>query len=202
MKRILITGGIGAGKSTVAKEFQKLGVNVISVDEVNRELLKKQFVKEKYNEIFGTDVFDGDRLKPHFVGMFYKTPGIKKAIEEFMVLLVIDEVNSLHKKAMKKKSFKYSLIESAQAVELGITQSYDATIVVYTNYEDRVKRVIARDDKTRHEINDIISVQASELERFKVADYIIVNDTYYFGDKDECLKVQVEKIHNKILKTL
>ncbi|MCK9574840.1 MAG: dephospho-CoA kinase [Candidatus Pacearchaeota archaeon] len=172
MLKVLLTGNIGAGKTTVAKKFQELGVPVFFVDNENRIALKNPVVQEVYKKVFGEDCFTEEfRLKREFVTEFYENHEKKKIIEDFM----IPYINTLFDMWCDNQHADYVLVECAQALSLGNSSKYDKVIAVVagTNATDdfkaRLKRVKLRDGKTKDEFAKINEKQSTYDEYRKAA---------------------------------
>ena len=60
--KVAITGNIGSGKSTVLAYLKSLGYSVISADEVNKQLLTKQSVKNNINQLMGIENYDAGKI--------------------------------------------------------------------------------------------------------------------------------------------
>ena len=73
---------------------------------------------------------------------------------------------------------------------------YDYVITVIANEEDRINRILKRDNTTKDKIMSIMKHQLSDDEKVKLSDFVIIND------KLEHTKEQVLNIHNSILKNL
>lgn len=192
--KVLLTGGIGSGKSTVASIFAEIGVPVIYVDLINKSLLSLPEVQKKYQKVFGQDCFDKKKLKKEHVKTFYENDDIRHKIQKSMTPLVLGVINEEYNRMVKKNP--YVIIECAQAD----SKNYDKTIQVYANHKVRRERVVERDNKTYYDFHNIIGKQKTDYELFQTSDYTIINDEYYHGNSFECLRLQCEKIHDELIK--
>lgn len=194
-----LTGGMGSGKSTVARVFQALGVPRFDADKAGHRIYaENELVRESVIERFGDGVavrneegeaIDIDRKALGKIA-FSEKGGI-----EFLNRLVHPEVKRSFKVWTKTlpKSTPYVLQEAAILFESGAYKNCDVVITVSTNEKQRLERLIKRDNGTDPSalavIKAKIKAQISDEERLKRADYVIYND-----DKDEVLP-QIEKLH-------
>jgi len=193
--KILLTGGIGSGKTTVAKIFQEFGVPVYFTDKQNRKMLERKDIQEKYNDIFKTECFNDDNsFKKELLPIFYNNAKLKTKIENIMIPILSEDLEQW----TKKQTYPYIIVENAIAIERGIHHKFDKIIVVHCNDCVRIQRIRKRDGKTIKAINDIMKMQASNPERLAVANYVILNN-FVVNGKDMDLKNQVTKIHKNIL---
>ena len=93
----------------------------------------------------------------------------------------------------KKQKAPYLIEEAAILFESGSYKIMDKTIMVYSEKELRIERIMKRNGYTKEKIEKIINSQMSDEEKCKIADYIIYNN------EKTLLLPQVIKIHNKIL---
>lgn len=192
--KVLLIGGIGAGKSTVAKLFAALGVPVYFVDDENRKMMQREDVQQKYFEVFGQNCFDENgKFKKELLPLFYNDKEKKAEIESYMSKVLGEHMESWYNDHSKNGA-TYVLVECAVAIEIGITHNYDYVIVVHCPVEIRKQRVIKRDGKTEAEFEMVNSKQATDAERLSVARFVI-NSAGPKGDLDS----QVLKIHDTLL---
>ncbi len=173
MKVVGITGGIGSGKSTICKVFSSLGVPVFHSDEISKSILFSPEVAQLVIEKFGDKVAEGPGLSR-----------VKLAEVVFKEKSSLDWLNSvLHPKVAEEftkwqtnQKFPFCLKEAAILFESGGASSCDLTVNVQCSEEERLKRVLKRDRRTKQQVLDIIAKQLSESERTELADYNINNE--------------------------
>jgi dephospho-CoA kinase len=166
--RIAITGGIASGKSVVTKIFKQKGFKTASADEINEYILNEK----KYIRL----------LKKHFPDCVTEKNEVNKyALRE---AIFSDEkkrelLNSLaHPIIIKKiKSIKgNTVIEIPLLVELGLHSGFDKVIAVTAPVEKRIERIKNRNGFDENFSRKIIASQATDEQRFAVADYVINTD--------------------------
>ena len=186
-----LTGGIGSGKSTVAKFFQKLGIPVYNSDDVAKELMNNSVsVQSKITQLLGKDAITDGQINRSFIAE--KVFGNEKLLEHLNAI-VHPEVKSHFSKWLKRQNTKYVLKESALIFENNMQNQFDFIIVVLSETKERINRIINRDRRSLEQIKAIIEQQTSDDVRCALADFIIHNQTI------EGLKTQVEKINHQIL---
>lgn len=186
-----ITGGIGSGKSTVAKVFTLLGVPVYSADEAARLLLEQdERILKGLNSLFGNDVFSNE--KPDRKKIAAQVFNDKSKLEKLNALVhpIVREhfLNWLD----KHKTYPYILKEAAILFESGSYKELDRIITVVAPIETRLERVIRRDSSSHDEVKRRIENQMSDDEKVKRSQYVIHNGY------DDLVIPQVLKIHEEL----
>lgn len=174
MLRIGLTGGIGSGKSTVASEFKKLGVGVIDLDQISRELVAPG--TETLSELvehFGPKILlDDESLNRKLLRqIIFDNPTEKNWLEA----LLHPRIRNRQLELEMQISSPYCVIEIPLLVENIESQQVDRILVVETDPEKQIRRVIQRSGLPQEEIEKIIGNQASSEERRLVADDLIDN---------------------------
>ncbi len=181
MKIVGLTGGIGSGKSTVAKIFSRLGAKVIDADEIAREIVNpgkpawQRLVSEFGNEILNDDktlnrsllakvVFEDQTKRAGLDGIMH--PEIQKEI-----------ISRIHKyRSDDKNGAGVVMIEAALLAEKkGLLKLIDRLILVSVDERSRISRIKKRDGLSSEEILLRIRSQMSDEEKAKLADLIIDN---------------------------
>jgi dephospho-CoA kinase len=162
---IVLTGGIGTGKSTVASFLKLYGYKIIDADEISKKTFEKK--KEKIKEIFGT--CDRKKLRK----IVFNDKEKLKTLES----LILPEV----KKEVLKTAEKYEKDGIPYFVDLPLyfeKQNYDEfekVLVVYAPKEIQIQRVMQRDDASEEEVKAILKNQMDIEEKKKKADFVIDN---------------------------
>lgn len=193
MKVVGLTGGIGSGKTTVAKMFEKLGVPIYIADDEAKGLMNRsKIIKRKLIELFGEQAYTKNVLNREFIASRIFED---KALLASMNAIVHPKVGQHFKRWIKKQNAPYIIKEAAIIFEIGKEKDYDSIIVVTADQSDRISRILDREGMTKTKALSIIKNQLSDEEKIKRADFVIVNndlnDTY----------LQVVKIH-KILNSV
>ena len=193
--RVGITGGIGSGKTTVCQIFESLGIPVYYADEWAKWLINnEEEVKKGVLEIFGTEAYtpkgEYNRL---FVAKIVFANKEKLAALNALVHPAVE----IHSRAWHHKQAAagapYTLKEAALMIESGSHQFLDYLIVMTAPEALRIRRVMQRDGVTEEQVRVRMKNQMPEVEKVKLADFVIVNDG------QQMLIPQVWQIHQLIL---
>lgn len=189
-----LTGGIGSGKTTVAKQFELLGVPIYIADEEAKKLMtRSKIIKRKLIELFGSEVYIKNQLnKPFIADIIFKDKGYLQK----MNAIVHPRVASHFKNWLAKQSAPYVIKEVAILFENGGDQYCDYIITVVAPIEMRISRLINRDKTTQDKIEAIIKNQWTDEQKVKLSHFVI-NNTDITTTKN-----QVILVHNQLLKAL
>jgi len=191
-KVIGLTGGIGSGKSTVARLFADLGVPIYIADERAKQLMNtSKVIKRELIALFGTKAYNVDGLDRNFIAS--KIFNNKDLLQK-MNAIVHPKVGADFKRWLKQQKASYVIKEAAIIFEHNQQSQYDYIITVTTPLEERVQRVMKRDSKSKEQIMAIVSNQLSDEVKIKQSHFVIVNQQL------EETKKQVEILHQKLLK--
>lgn len=196
MLRVGITGGIGSGKTTACKLFEKLGVPVYYADNRAKELMvdNKQ-LRNLIIQNFGTQSYaeDGSLNRLYLSSVVFSD---EKKLELLNALVhpVVAADSESWNTILERKNFVYSLREAALLVETGSYKLLDKLIVVTAPEQERIKRVMLRDGSLEQQVKNRINAQMPDSEKLKLADFIIENTELI------SLAQQVKNIHERILK--
>ena len=187
MKVIALTGGIGAGKSTVAQFFSELGANVVDADHLARIAIERG--SEGFGEViarFGEKILtNGDINRKALAEIIFSDPAAKRDLEA----IIHPRVQKLFAQAIIDNEPAENLIyEIPLLVETDAARKFDFIVTVEADEDLRIERLLARgmfitDIKAR------LASQAPSQARIDIADAVIVND----GDEDRLLR-QVENL--------
>lgn len=189
-----LTGGIGSGKSTVAKLFEQLGVAVYYTDsEAKKLMLNSKYIRKKLIERFGEEVYHNKELNKVFLANLIFT---NKENLDFVNSIVHPKVNQHFKKWIKKrgKETKYVIQENAILFENESDKYCDYIIAVIAPEEERINRVVARDKTTRQKVKERIGNQWSDEVKAEKSHFIINNIEL------EKTETEVLKIHKNLIK--
>lgn len=187
-----ITGGIGAGKSTVANIFQTLGIPVYSADDRAKWLMvHSKELKEAITMAFGPEAYlpDGSLNRSYLANEVFSDPETTKKINDLVHPAVKTDFEDW---AARQKS-PYVLKEAALLFETGSYKGLHKVINVFAPNQTRLIRVMTRDpQRTKEQIMSIMDRQLSDEEKNKLADFTIDNSD------NQKLIPQVLKIHQKL----
>lgn len=187
MKVIALTGGIGAGKSTVAQFFSELGANVVDADHLARVAIERG--SEGFDEViarFGQSILsNGDINRKALAEIIFSDPDSKRDLEA----IIHPRVQKLFAQAVIDNETAGNLIyEIPLLVETDAAEKFDFIVTVEADEELRIERLLAR-GMFISDIKARLANQAPSKARINIADAVIVND----GDEDHLLR-QVENL--------
>lgn len=187
--RIGVTGGIGGGKSAVCEIFRKLGVAVLSADEIARHLTDTNSeIKRKIKEEFGPEFFTKNGLldRKRMAEVVFSDRMKKEKLDAIVHPRVIKKINEEIRSLAKRSDTPFVVHEAALIFEAGVDKDMDYVVVVDAEEETRIRRVMERDGVSREEVMRRINSQMPAERKRKLADFVISND----GD----LKTLEEKV--------
>ena len=187
MKVIALTGGIGAGKSTVAQFFSELGACVVDADHLARIAIERG--SAGFDEVvarFGETILaNGDINRKAIAEIVFSDPAAKSDLEG----IIHPRVQKLFAQAIiDNEPAPHLIYEIPLLVETDASSKFDFIITVEADEDLRIERLLTRgmfitDIKAR------LASQAPSQARIDIADAVIVND----GDEDHILR-QVENL--------
>lgn len=170
-----LTGGIGSGKSTVAKLFEALGVPVYNSDLRAKEMYYKPEVKEQVIRLLGTNAYDENgKLNPsHISSIIFRDSQILHKVNGIIHPAVDADFQEYVTKHADKKII---LKESALLFETGIYKKLDKIILVTSPLGLRIARVQSRDNIPEADVIKRINHQLPDEEKTPISDFVIKND--------------------------
>ena len=187
-KIIGLTGGIGSGKTTVAKFIEDFGFPVYYSDDRAKDIVNdNDDLKVKIKELLGDESYDENGLynRKFVAEKVFNNKELLQSLNEIIHPAVRLDFEDWVKKQTKYLIFK----ETALLFELKLHKQCYRSVLVTAEDNIRIKRVMDRDGKTYREVQSVMEKQMSEKEKIKLADCIIYNNT----NLDD-LKEQTEKI--------
>jgi dephospho-CoA kinase len=173
--QIGITGGIGSGKSTVAKIFATLGVSIYDADSSAKKVMLQEDLKNAIRKEFGDQCYDAAGMldRKYLANQVFGSPEKLKKLNSLVHPRVAEDYMQW---LDQHRTEHYVLKEAALLFETGSANQLDKIIVVTAPEEIRIKRVQSRDHRSEKEIKDIIHRQWTEQQSVAKADHLIVND--------------------------
>ena len=194
IKILGLTGGIGSGKTTVAKMFEALGVPVYNADQSAKILMQSsQDLKDKIKQLLGEDAYTENRLNKAFISEKIFN---NKALLSQINALVHPEVARDFNSWLTLQTSVYVIKEVAILFETAAEDQFDYILTVTAPEAIRIQRIIERDQITLTKIKAVISNQLQDSEKTVKSDFVILNT-----DLNDT-KNQVYDIHNKIHKEI
>ena len=192
MYKVGLTGGIGSGKTTVAKVFKQLGVSVYSSDDMAKAIMVSNTdLVLKITELFGVESYTNGSLNRAFIAakVFSDSTQLKLLNAIVHPALKMDfELWCLAQKGT------YRVKEAAILFESKAHLGLDKVILVSAPEDLRINRVLKRDSATKEAVKLRMDKQWSDAKKRSLADFEIVND------EKESILTQVIALHNNLNK--
>lgn len=191
-----LTGGIGSGKSTIAKVFANLGIPVFDADKTAKTLMNSNpIVKEKLIAAFGAEVYTNDNqiLNRAYLSKLvfsdqHKLALLNSIVHPITIQAALDWAAT--------QNTPYVIKEAALFFESGATVGVHKIIGVSAPKAVRINRVMKRDHCSKAEVEQRMTHQIEESLKMKLCDWVIVNDDL------QLVLPQVVALHETILASL
>ena len=173
MKVLGLTGGIGSGKTTVARIFQEQGIPVFIADEEGKFLMQNNpVVQNQITDIFGLRAYKDGILDRKFIASkVFSDPKKLKALN----LIVHPAVARLFEEWKKEQNSPYVVYEAAILFETGGDQKCDFTLLITAPHSEKIKRIQSRDNATSEEIEARMKNQWPDEKKAPLATFQIEN---------------------------
>ena len=191
MKIVGLTGGIGSGKSTVLNEFKDLGIKTYSADNAAKTIINTDTALiDSIKKFFGNNIYQKNKLDTKQLSkIVFQDPDKLKVLNSIIHPAVLKDFDSF----IKANDEIYIVKEVAILFETKSEDAYDKIILVRAPIEERIKRVLLRDDTSKDDIIKRVNNQLDECTVINKCDYIIDNDNL------SELKHKVYQIHTDLL---
>ena len=193
MLKIGLTGGIGSGKTTVAKVLEVLGIPVYYADEAAKELMyKNELLKQQLIFHFGKDTYfeDGQLNRKHLSAIVFTDKEKLELLNSLVHPVTIADA----KEWFSKQTAPYVVKEAALLFESGTTEGLDFIIGVTAPATLRIKRVMDRDNVTADEVKRRMINQLDEGIKMKLCDFVLQNN------EQQLLLPQVVQLHEELIR--
>jgi dephospho-CoA kinase len=194
MLKIGLTGGIGSGKTTVAKIFELLGVPVYYADDASKRLYHtdKELI-QNIKKHFGEDTYTEEQLNRFkLASIVFNDPKKLQLLNELVHPPTIRDAEEW----MKRQTTPYIIKEAALLFESGSVSSLDYVIGVRTPQHLRIKRVMDRDGVSREDVLARMNRQIEEDIKIRLCDFVVENN-------EQVLVIpQVLELHKKFLEMI
>ena len=177
MLKIGITGGIGAGKSTVAGIFKVLGVPVFDADVTAKNILNSDpELREQVAAAFGSETYKNGLLdRKYLATLVFNNPDQLAKLNALVHPATIKAANAWTKH-WEEQGSPYIVKEAALLFEAGTNVGLDSIIGVTAPQDLRIARVMARDNITREEVLKRMQHQIDDTEKMKRCNIVLDNN--------------------------
>lgn len=189
--KVGLTGGIGSGKSTVAKLFELLGVPVYYADAASKRLYhtnKELMASLKHH--FGEDIYTEDQLnRQKLAALVFEDPSRLALLNSLVHPPTIKDMEEW----VERQTAPYVIKEAAILFESGTASGLDYVIGVYAPVHLRIKRTMDRDGISREEVQARMNRQIDEDIKMRLCDFVITNN------EQQLVIPQVLHLHQQLL---
>ncbi len=192
MKIVGLTGGIGSGKSTVVTYFKELGAATFIADVEAKQLMNTnaELIKDIIL-LFGSEAYKNGTLNRSYISEIVFNNKTKLAQ---LNALVHPKVRAHFQNFIKTTKAEIVIYEAAILFESGSHNLCDYVITVTADFEERIKRVMLRDQTDKEAVMQRIKHQLNDEAKVLKSDFVITNNTF------QSAKEQVKTIFEILLK--
>lgn len=172
-----VTGGIGAGKTTVARALADRGARVLDADRIVRELYRGGRLPDRIAQRFGPRVRarDGSIDRAALAAAVFNDPAARNDLERIVHPTVRDAIEKQLAAWSSERFRGIVVIDAALLVESKYRYPLDALLVVVASEETRLARLrergVPEEDARRR-----MAAQAPDDVKRAAADFVIEND--------------------------
>ncbi|MCL6523865.1 MAG: dephospho-CoA kinase [Thermoflavifilum sp.] len=192
MLKVGITGGIGSGKTTVARLFQLLGVPVYSADEAARRLMNTDpEIIQQVKLLLGEEAYlpNGNLNRAYVAQRVFQDQQLLEQLNAITHPPTIRDAEMW----MQQQKAPYVIKEAALMFESSSFHLLDKIVVVYAPVHLRIHRIVQRDHVSVEEVKNRMRRQISPEVAIKLADEVIYND------EQKAVIPQVLQLHEQFL---
>jgi dephospho-CoA kinase len=189
--KVGLTGGMGSGKTTVARIFEVMGIPVFYADIEARKLMENDpELREKIMKAFGTESYNGSLPNRKYIAQkVFSDPGKLTILNGLTHPATILQAEMW----MSRQSSPFVLKEAAILFESGAHKNLDFVIGVESPEDLRIVRSMQRDNLSVAQVKARMDQQMNQEEKMKLCDFVIIND------EDHALIKQVLSIYKILL---
>lgn len=170
-----LTGGIGSGKSTVAKLLKVMGIAVYDSDASAKAMYLLPEVKPQIINLLGQEAYlDAENINREFISN--KIFGNKVLLEKINAIIHPEVEKDFKRFCEMNKQNKFIVKETALLFETGINKKVDKVILITAPVSVRVKRVMERDNTSEAEIMSRMNNQIADEQKIPYSDFVIYNN--------------------------
>lgn len=186
-----VTGGIGSGKTSVCRVFDALGVPVFSADREAREIMENDIaIISGINSIAGKDLYtNGSLNRMELAAIIFNDNILLKKVNLLVHPVVFDHFG----RWVLEQTAPYVIMEAAILFESGASKIVDKVATVVAPVEQKVERIIRRNELSREQVLERMRNQMDDEARIKLSDYVIHNS------ENDMIIPAILNIHNDIL---
>ena len=173
MKVVGLTGGIGSGKSTIARLFAALGIAVYDSDTEAKKLINTSAeIKKHIVEVFGAEAYaEGVYNRAYMADIVFRNPDKLAELNSIVHPVLADDFNQW----VALQTSPYVIKEAAILFESGSYKNCDFIITVTAPETLRISRCMSRDGSTEAQVRARMAQQWTDAQRIALSDAVIEN---------------------------
>ncbi len=197
VKKIAVTGGLAAGKTTVCQIFEELGACVVNADEIVHQLLSPgTAVGQRVIKLLGSDIVSGQEFdRNKIAAVVFSQPDLLRALEEIIHPAVFDEIERNYQQTIREKKHTLFIAEIPLLYETEAEGRFDAVISVYSDPELSRKRFMQATHQPSEEFEKRMTRQIEPAVKADKAHYMIENN----GNLEQ-LKTNIKTLYSQLTK--
>lgn len=196
MLKVGLTGGMGSGKSTVARRFAELGAVIIDADQIARDVVEPgEPTLAELAEAFGEGILldDGSLNR----GELAKRAFVSAEKTELLNSITHPRIEQRTEEQFNAAGDAIIVFDSPLLIEMGQSEAQDLVVVVHTSVEVRLDRLVESRGVDREDAKQRIAKQISDDKRLQFADVVLENS----GTEEDLVR-QVDRIWERIIQPL
>ena len=196
MLKVGLTGGMGSGKSTVARRFAELGAVIIDADQISRDVVEPgEPTLAELAEAFGEGILldDGSLNR----GELAKRAFVSAEKTELLNSITHPRIEQRTEEQFNAAGDAIIVFDSPLLIEMGQSEAQDLVVVVHTPVEVRLDRLVESRGVDREDAKQRIAKQISDDKRLQFADVVLENS----GTEEDLVR-QVDRIWERIIQPL
>jgi dephospho-CoA kinase len=195
LKKIAVTGGLAAGKTTVCQIFKELGAYVVSADEIVHQLLSPSTpVGQQVIHLLGPDILQNNKLdREKIAEKVFSQPNLLKALEKITHPAVFDAIEQKYQQLSFEKKFSLFIAEVPLLYESGAEGEFDGVVTVVASPTLCKARFITQSSYSADEFEKRMKRQIEPKVKAEKANYTIENNGNF-----ETLKISVKTLYNEL----
>ena len=174
MIKVAITGNIASGKSLVQKILEEKGFKVYDADKIGHKMLEcnKKAVIEAFSDF---DILENNKISRQKLGkLVFGNENLRKQLENIIHPEIKKEILKIFE---QNKEEQIVFVGIPLLFEAKMESLFDKVIVVCTEEDLRIERIIKRDNLSREDALKRVNSQMPQSEKIKLSDFVVENNT-------------------------